>query len=94
MKKVIVKLEKPEVEEIENCFERSNSLSALALAFESDEVFSKNADMYEKLVDDLTVTNKKIRNWWDCIIKKYELQEYEPSQLYVDFYDEQIMLAD
>ena len=46
MSKILTKLKKEEIDEIENYSERMNSLKALALAFETDEVFSKKCYMY------------------------------------------------
>ena len=48
MSKILTKLKKEEIDEIENYSERMNSLKALALAFETDEVFTKKCDMYER----------------------------------------------
>ena len=56
MSKILTKLKKEEIDEIENYSERMNSLKALALAFETDEVFSKKCDMYERLIKDISDT--------------------------------------
>ena len=73
MSKILTKLKKEEIDEIENYSERMNSLKALALAFETDEVFSKKCDMYERLIKDISDTNQNIRLWWTRMIQKYEL---------------------
>lgn len=48
MSAVIAEIEKEEVNEIERCFERLNSLRELALAFESDEIFNKKVICIKK----------------------------------------------
>lgn len=85
MKKVIKNLLNEEASEIEKYFERYNSLRELALVFESDEVFSKNSLMYKKLVDDISYTKKSLSQWWEKIILKYNLQDYDRERMYVDF---------
>ncbi|MBP3475156.1 MAG: CXXX repeat peptide modification system protein [Lachnospiraceae bacterium] len=93
MKNFKIKLLKEEVDEIELYFERMNSLKDLVLVFESDEVFIRNSSMmYEKIVKDLTDTRTKFQLWWTKIIDKYNLQEYNQDQLFVDFLDRAIKL--
>ena len=92
MSKILTKLKKEEIDEIENYSERMNSLKALALAF--DEVFSKKCDMYERLIKDISDTNQNIRLWWTRMIQKYELGKYSQDKLYVDFVSGQIELND
>ena len=94
MSKILTKLKKEEIDEIENYSERMNSLKALALAFETDEVFSKKCDMYERLIKDISDTNQNIRLWWTRMIQKYELGKYSQYKLYVDFVSGQIELND
>lgn len=94
MQKVLIKLQKKEVAEIEGYFERMNSIKALTLTFELDEIFSKNSNMYEKLIQDMSVTSKKLESWWARMIGKYSLEKYKPDQLYVDFFSEQIILTE
>ena len=94
MSKILTKLKKEESDEIENYSERMNSLKALALAFETDEVFSKKCDMYERLIKDISDTNQNIRLWWTRMIQKYELGKYSQDKLYVDFVSGQIELND
>lgn len=92
MNNFFVDLEQNEVEEIENYFERMNSLKALSLAFESDEVFSKNSMMYEKIVKDISDTRQRLQAWWSKIIDKYCLEKYDIEKLFVDFSANQIRL--
>ena len=94
MSKILTKLKKEEIDEIENYSERMNSLKALALAFETDEVFSKKCDMYERLIKDISDTNQNIRLWWTRMIQKYELGKYSQDKLYVDFVSGQSELND
>ena len=94
MSKILTKLKKEEIDGIENYSERMNSLKALALAFETDEVFSKKCDMYERLIKDISDTNQNIRLWWTRMIQKYELGKYSQDKLYVDFVSGQIELND
>ena len=94
MSKILTKLKKEEIDEIENYSERMNSLKALALAFETAEVFSKKCDMYERLIKDISDTNQNIRLWWTRMIQKYELGKYSQDKLYVDFVSGQIELND
>lgn len=94
MSKILTKLKKEEIDEIENYSEQMNSLKALALAFETDEVFSKKCDMYERLIKDISDTNQNIRLWWTRMIQKYELGKYSQDKLYVDFVSGQIELND
>ena len=94
MSTMLSKLKKEEIDEIENYSERMNSLKALALAFETDEVFSKKCDMYERLIKDISDTNQNIRLWWTRMIQKYELGKYSQDKLYVDFVSGQIELND
>lgn len=89
---MLAKLLKEEIEEIENYFERINSLKALTLTFESDEIFSKNSNIYEKLVQDISDTNAHLQDWWVRMIHKYKLEKFKQDKLYVDFVSSQIEL--
>lgn len=93
MSAVIAEIEKEEVNEIERCFERLNSLRELALAFESDEIFNKKSDMYQKMLDDTTQTRKRFDMWWDKIIEKYNLQDHKREEMRVDFLSQEIILV-
>lgn len=94
MNKMLVRLQREEIEEIENYSERMNSLKTLTLVFESDEVFSEKSSFYEKLIQDISKTNRNIRSWWTKIIRKYELERYDQEKLLVDFVSGQIEVKD
>lgn len=93
MSVVIAEIEKEEVNEIEGCFERLNSLRELALAFEADEIFNKKSNIYQKMLDDTTQTRKRFDMWWDKIIEKYDLQDYKREEMRVDFLSQEITLV-
>lgn len=94
MKKVLIEITTEEVNEIENYFERMNSLKSLALTFENDEIFNKNSSMYERLVQDFVETQKNMQLWWTNIIHKYDLENYNQEKLFVDFITKQIKLQE
>lgn len=68
IKKFIVQVNEPQKNEIEKLFERMNSLRSLSLTLSTNnELFNENSYLYEKVLEDLSSTQKKYDQWWVCI---------------------------
>lgn len=70
MKNVICKIEKEEVEAIQDLFEKKLALENLIKCIDSD-----NEKLYNKIVSDYTECNKLYNQWWMNIKIKYSLDE-------------------
>lgn len=94
-KVIITELPDDERQEIENLFERINSLESLSLTLAADnKLFKENSDMYERIITDLTDTRKKFNQWWLFLADKYNLDKDHLSQYHVDFQDSNLFSYD
>lgn len=79
IKKIVGRVTKEECEIIHKLCERKNSLKELALIINDD------ANIYEKLVSDLTNTNLQYQQWWNDMSKKYHWEQCENGHWEIDF---------
>ena len=66
--------------EIQTIFERRNGLNELAKILTAD-----NAELYEKLVKDLSETGTKFQNWWNRMGQKYQWESAEGGNWEINF---------
>lgn len=86
IKKFIVQVNELEKNEIEKLFERMNSLRSLSLTLSTNnELFNENSYLYEKVIEDLSSTQKKYDQWWANIIKVYNLDQDKMAYYQIDF---------
>ncbi|HBC30312.1 MAG TPA: CXXX repeat peptide modification system protein [Clostridiales bacterium] len=86
IKKFIVQVNEPQKNEIEKLFERMNSLRSLSLTLSTNnELFNENSYLYEKVLEDLSSTQKKYDQWWANIIKVYNLDQDKMAYYQIDF---------
>lgn len=80
MKQKIGKVSIEEKNEIQKLFERKNGLEELAKILTYD-----NPNLYEKLVEDMGVTNIKFQKWWDRMAEKYQWVKNDSGNWEIDF---------
>lgn len=80
VKKVIGQVTAEEKDEIQTLFERRNGLNELAKILTAD-----NAELYEKLVKDLSETGTRFQNWWDRMADKYRWESAEDGNWEINF---------
>lgn len=88
MKKAIGKVTEQERNEIQALFERRNGLNELAKILTSD-----NAELYERLVNDMGETGTKFQNWWDSMAQKYQWESAEDGHWEINFDTCEIVLV-
>lgn len=88
MKKAIGKVTEQERNEIQALFERRNGLNELAKILTSD-----NAELYERLVNDMGETGTKFQNWWDSMAQKYQWESAEGGHWEINFDTCEIVLV-
>lgn len=77
-----------ERDEIENLFERKQSLHSLSITLAANnEIFEERSYLAEKILADLIVTEKSFNQWWNDIAAKYELDSSKLEQYLIDFED-------
>lgn len=87
MTKILSILE-TEKDEIESLFERINSLHSLSLTLAANnDLFQENSNMFERIVSDLTQTQKMYNQWWQRIADKYHLDKSRLEEYRVNFQD-------
>lgn len=79
-KKLVGKVTLEEMKEIQMLFERRNGLSELAKILTAD-----NAELYEKLVHDMSETGAKFQNWWNRMAQKYNWESCENGHWEINF---------
>lgn len=80
MEKIVGKVTEEERNEIQTLFERRNGLQELAKILKADD-----AELYEKLVQDLGETGIKFQNWWDTMGKKYNWESAPNGNWSINF---------
>lgn len=88
MKKKIGQVTPEERDEIQALFERRNGLNELAKILTAD-----NAELYEKLVNDLGETGTKFQSWWDRMGHQYHWESVAGGNWEIDFNDCSIYLV-
>lgn len=79
-KKLVGQVTPEERTEIQTLFERRNGLNELASILTAD-----NAELYEKLVNDLGETSTKFQDWWNRMAEKYQWESAENSNWEINF---------
>lgn len=91
--KVLAQLVKEEKNEIQNIFERLNSLNALVATLADAQLnIDEQNWIYEKLINDTTETRIKYNQWWTIMCDKYNLDKENSRNYYVDFVADRIIL--
>ncbi len=80
VRKLVGQVTPEEKIEIQTLFERRNGLNELAKILTAD-----NADLYEKLVKDMSDTSAKFQGWWDRMAEKYQWESTENGNWEIDF---------
>lgn len=80
MKKEVGRVSELERDEIQTLFERRNGLTELAKILTAD-----NAELYERLVNDLGETSTKFQQWWNRMGDKYQWESAENGNWEIDF---------
>lgn len=80
IRKVVGQVTPEEKNEIQKLFERRNGLNELAKILTAD-----NAELYEKLVNDLSETGTKFQSWWDRMGAKYQWESVEGGNWEINF---------
>ncbi len=89
MKKIVGKVTQEECDLIHHLFERKNGLSELVKIIDMS-----NAELYEKVVDDLGNTTNKFQQWWDSMAKKYCWESVDCGHWEIDFETCEIFLVE
>ena len=79
-RKVVGQVTPEEKNEIQQLFERRNGLNELAKILTAD-----NAELYEKLVQDLGETGTKFQSWWDRMGAKYQWESVDGGNWEINF---------
>ncbi|MBQ9186908.1 MAG: CXXX repeat peptide modification system protein [Prevotella sp.] len=79
-KRLVGQVTPEERTEIQTLFERRNGLNELASI-----LTAYNADLYEKLVNDLGETSTKFQGWWNRMAEKYQWESAENSNWEINF---------
>ena len=80
LRKLVGQVTPEERSEIQVLFERRNGLNELARILTAD-----NAELYEKLVEDMGETGIKYQNWWDRMSQKYQWKSAENGNWEINF---------
>lgn len=88
MKKLIGQVSPIERDEIRTLFERQNGLNELAKILTPD-----NAELYEKLVNDLGMTSTKFQSWWNNMSAQYQWESSENGHWEINFETCEIFLV-
>ena len=78
-KKLVGKVTPEQRDEIQTLFERQNSLKELFLIVPKD-----NQDLYERVVADMTQTQKKYDQWWSDRAKEYQWKDGDHWEINFD----------
>ena len=88
MKKEVGRVSELERDEIQTLFERRNGLTELAKILTAD-----NAELYERLVNDLGETSTKFQQWWNRMGVKYQWESADNGNWEIDFNECKIYLV-
>lgn len=80
VRKLVGQVTIDEKNEIQTLFERRNGLNELAKILTAD-----NAELYEKLVKDMSETQSKFQNWWNQMSTKYQWESAENGNWEINF---------
>ena len=79
-KKIVGQVTPEERTEIQTLFERRNGLNELASILTAN-----NAELYEKLVNDLGETSTKFQDWWNRMAEKYQWESTDGGNWEINF---------
>jgi CXXX repeat modification system protein len=82
-KKFVGSVTETEKQEIENLYNRKNSLAEMIMLIDLKEY--KNDAIYERILEDMTVTSKKYSQWWQKKSEKYNWHKFEKGSWTLDF---------
>ena len=88
LRKVVGQVTPEETKEIQILFERKNGLTELAKIVNAD-----NAELYEKLVNDMGETGTKFQQWWDDKAKQYGWESHPKGNWEINFQTGDITLV-
>lgn len=80
VRKLVGQVTIDEKNKIQTLFERRNGLNELAKILTAD-----NAELYEKLVKDMSETQSKFQNWWNQMSTKYQWESAENGNWEINF---------
>ena len=87
-RKLVGQVTAEEKNEIQTLFERRNGLSELAKILTPD-----NAELYEKLVNDMGETSTKFQRWWDEKAQMYSWESVANGNWEINFETCEIFLV-
>lgn len=79
MNRLIGKVSEEEKNEIQLLFERKKALNELSC------LISQEDELYSKLQEDKKETSEKYQKWWTAMSQKYNWDNGENSELFIDF---------
>ncbi len=88
-KKNIGRVASEERDIIRYLYEHKNGLLELAKVLTAD-----NAEIYEKVVQDLGQTNIKYQQWWDSMADKYGWEKIDDGRWEIDFESCEVFLVE
>lgn len=81
-----INITEEERDEIEKLNNRKNSLKSLSLTLADSELdIDERNWFYEKLINDISTTDKLYEEWWNKTCDKYKLDKDNSVKYYVDF---------
>lgn len=80
IKKLIGQVTSEEMKEIQHLYERKNGLNELAKILSPE-----NQALYEKLVNDMGVTQSKFQGWWTRMSQQYNWEGVDGGNWEIDF---------
>lgn len=80
-----------EKDEIFSLFERKNALIELINSLHVDE---QTEPIYQRLLMDMTITNRDFNQWWSNMSKKYEWKTAEKGNWNINFATNDIYLIE
>lgn len=87
MKKKVGQVTETERDKIKKMFERQNGLNELKQILTPD-----NAELYEKLVSDISSTESKFNDWWDTMSREYQWEASEKGNWIINFENGEVYL--
>ncbi|MBU3087650.1 CXXX repeat peptide modification system protein [Clostridium gasigenes] len=95
MKNNVANITKSESKEIELIIEKSNSLNSLMETLNANDEYSAfKISNIDRINNDYSEINLKMRTWWGEIFSRYELKEVEGFTYTVSCRDESIYMID
>lgn len=80
MKKEIGRVTEEERDEIQRLFEHRNGLNELEMILTAD-----NAELYQRLTEDIAATKSRFGQWWSTMASKYGWESTDGGNWEIDF---------